>query len=43
MQPHIANNYLFLPTAKATYEFMMKTYSKKGNKARMHGLQQKVA
>lgn len=43
MQLHIANNYLFLPIAKAIWDSATKTYSKKGNKARMYDLHQKVS
>lgn len=43
MRSHISNNYLFLPTTKAIWDFMTKTYSKRGNKARMYDLHQKVA
>lgn len=43
MQPHIANNYLFLSTAKAIWDSVPKTYSKRGNKARMYELRQRVS
>lgn len=43
LQPNIANNYLFLPTTKVIWELVTKTYSKKGNKACMYDLHQKVS
>lgn len=38
----MANNYLFLPTTKAIYKSVTKTYSKKGNKSCIYDFHQNV-
>lgn len=40
---NIANNYLFLTTAKAIWDSIAKTYSKSGNKVRLYDLHKKVS
>lgn len=43
MKPEISHTFMYLPTSKAIWDSMIQAYSRKGNKARMYDLRQKVS